>query len=160
MTKLQTGDSAPDFTLFDHTGKAFTLSEIIGKQNALLVFNIGFIWPHCTNHMAQLRDEYEKFHVLNSEVLVMVPNGLRMIDRYVTANNTPYPVLSDKGSKVAGQYFQVKQFFKVGTPTVILVDTSGKIQYAHYAGSVIEEPNNDEPLRILRKMMPDGSDSK
>lgn len=42
MTKLKIGDTAPDFTLPDHTGKSWHLAEIIQTQNALLVFNIGF----------------------------------------------------------------------------------------------------------------------
>ena len=42
MKQLVVGDKAPDFTLPDHTGKQFKLSEIFTKKNVLLVFNIGF----------------------------------------------------------------------------------------------------------------------
>jgi peroxiredoxin len=42
MTKLKVGDTAPDFSLPDHTGRIFTLSEVLKTSNALLVFNIGF----------------------------------------------------------------------------------------------------------------------
>jgi peroxiredoxin len=99
--------------------------------------------------MAQLRHDYKKFRELNTEVLVMVPNGPRTIERYKTTNAVPYPILSDKGSAVAGMYMQVKRVFKIGTPTVLLVDQKGRIIYAHYARSVIEEPDNQEPLKIL-----------
>lgn len=43
MQHLTTGDMAPDFTLPDHTGKTFTLSELYRLQHVLLVFNLGFI---------------------------------------------------------------------------------------------------------------------
>lgn len=80
----------------------------------------------------------------------MVPNGPFMIRRYLSKNPTPYPVLTDKGLKVAGKkYFQVKQFFAVGTPSVFVVDQTGRIAYAHYASSVAEEPGNEEPLAVL-----------
>jgi len=79
----------------------------------------------------------------------MVPNGPRMIEKHVNENKPPYSILSDKGSKVAAQYFQIKHFFLAGTPTVFLVDHIGKIIYAHYASSLIEEPDNKEPLAVL-----------
>ena len=104
------------------------------------------------NHLAQLRHDYDKFLALNTEVLVMVPNGPFMISRYVGMTKTLYPILSDKGSKVAGEYMQLKRFFAVGTPTVFLVDRQGVIRYAHYAMSVIDEPDNREPLEIMQEM--------
>jgi len=100
--------------------------------------------------MAQLRHDYEEFKALKTEVLVMVPNGPRMIEKYVNENKPPYPILSDKGSKVAAQYFQVKKFFLVGTPTVFLVNKKGRVLYAHYATSIIEEPDNKESLAVLK----------
>ena len=80
----------------------------------------------------------------------MVPNGPRMIEKLANENNPPYPILSDKGSKVAAQYFQIKKFFLAGTPTVFLVNKKGLVLYAHYATSIIEEPDNKEPLAVLK----------
>ena len=102
--------------------------------------------------MAQLRHDYQKFKDLNTEILVMVPNGPKMIDWYVTANHPPYPILVDKGSRAASLYTQKKILFSMGTPTVFLVDKSGTIMYAHYAFSPIEEPDNREPLAVLAQM--------
>lgn len=102
--------------------------------------------------MAQLRHDYQKFTALDTEVLVVVPNGPKLIERHINKHETPYPILSDKGSKAAAQYFQVKQFFSAGTPTVLLIDKTGKIRYAHYATSLIEEPDNEEPLAVLKEM--------
>ena len=89
---------------------------------------------------------------LNTKILVMVPNGPKMIEKYIQKNNTPYLILSDKGLKVAAQYFQVKKFFSVGTPTVFLVSPKGEILYTYYGKSVREEPKNDEPFAVLQKL--------
>jgi peroxiredoxin len=99
--------------------------------------------------MAQLRRDYQKFTDLNTEILVMVPNGAKMIERHIRQFNTPYRILSDKGSKVAAQYFQVKKFFAFGTPTVFLVNQDGEIIYTHYANSLMAEPDNNEALKLL-----------
>lgn len=42
MGKLKVGDSAPDFALPNHQGTMIRLSDIIQRQNVLLVFNLGF----------------------------------------------------------------------------------------------------------------------
>jgi peroxiredoxin len=101
--------------------------------------------------MAQLRHDYPRFKQLNAEILVMVPNGPRMIAGYLKAHPAPYPILTDKGAKVAGHYLQTKQFFSLGTPSVFLVDKTGRIRYAHYARLMIEEPDNEEPLAVLNR---------
>lgn len=152
MQQLSIGDYAPDFSLPDHRGNIIQLSTILENHNALLVFNIGFAWIHCRNHMAQLRHDYEKFQALSTEVLVMVPNGPFMINQYLKANPVPYLILTDKRSKVAARYFQVKQFFAIGTPTLFIVDQTGKISYAHYATSALEEPSADAPLAVLANL--------
>jgi len=102
--------------------------------------------------MAQLRHDYQQFKDLNTEIMVMVPNGPKMIAKHVQAYNPPYPILMDKGGSVAAQYFQVKKMLLLGTPTVFLVDQEGIIRYAHYAASVVEEPDNGKPLAVLAEM--------
>jgi len=42
MEHLSVGDTAPDFSLPDHLGEMVRLSDLLQKQNVLLVFNIGF----------------------------------------------------------------------------------------------------------------------
>lgn len=43
MDRLTVGDAAPDFTLPDHEGTHFTLSDLYQTQHVLLVFNLGFV---------------------------------------------------------------------------------------------------------------------
>jgi peroxiredoxin len=102
--------------------------------------------------MAQLRLDYQKFQDLNTEVLVMVPNGPRMIEGFIQSANIPYPILVDKGAKTGELFFQVKHFFKLGVPSVFLVDRAGKIAYVHYARSLVSEPDNRKPLAVLAQM--------
>ena len=43
MPKVDINTPAPDFTLEDFRGETFTLSEMQGKSNVLLVFNRTFM---------------------------------------------------------------------------------------------------------------------
>ncbi|KUK46126.1 MAG: hypothetical protein XD73_1000 [Anaerolinea thermophila] len=102
--------------------------------------------------MAQLRHDIEKFNELNTEIMILVPNGPFIINRYLSKHPSAFTILTDKGAKVAAQYFQVKQFFAFGTPTVFVVDQTGKIAYAYYAKSALEESGNEGPLAALAAM--------
>ncbi len=105
--------------------------------------------------MAQLRRDYQKFKALNAEVLVIVPNGPKMIRRFVDATRLPCPIWSDKGAKVAAQYgINTRQLvlLQAFTPTVMLVDPNGVIRYASYGYSYIQEPDNREPLAVLGQL--------
>ena len=64
----------------------------------------------------------------------------------------PFTILSDKRSQVASKYFQLKQFLAVGTPSVFVVDNNGQIIYVHYSASVMDEPDNLEPLTVLQQL--------
>jgi peroxiredoxin len=102
--------------------------------------------------MAQLRHDYPQFQALNCAVLVVVPNGPRSIARYVEQHRTPYPILSDKGARVAAQYgIDTRHLLRMSifTPTVLLVDQAGVIRYSNYQSSYIQEPDNRQPLGVL-----------
>jgi peroxiredoxin len=43
MGRLSVGDLAPDFALPNHEEIHVSLSEVLEKRNALLLFNLGFI---------------------------------------------------------------------------------------------------------------------
>ena len=43
MARIEVNSKAPDFTLPDLSGAAFTLSDLAGEQRVLLVLNRGFV---------------------------------------------------------------------------------------------------------------------
>ena len=108
--------------------------------------------------MAQLRHDYDRFQELGAEVLVVVPNGPRMMKRHVEAHHPPYPIVTDRGARVAASYgIDTKGALLPGAiavfkPTVFLVDRSGAVRYTNYCSSYIKEPDNGEPLAVLEKL--------
>ena len=105
--------------------------------------------------MVQLRHDYDQFQALDTGVVVIVPNRPRMVARYVNANDIPYPILSDQGSQVAREYainLRNALGFTAMKPTVFLVNGSGEILYSNYLKSYIKEPDNREPLEVLKNL--------
>lgn len=105
--------------------------------------------------MVQLQHDQEKFSAHNTQIVVIVPNGPFMIKRYLKRNPLPYIILTDRGGQVAKLYKQSRPLNLVGIPLVILIEQGGTIAYAHYAKSLIAEPDNNEPLAVLAKIKPD-----
>lgn len=102
--------------------------------------------------MAQLRHDYKEFKAAHTEVLVIVPNGPRMIAKHVQEHQPGYRIVSDKGAEVAKQYgVQPKSlaFLTAFRPAVFLVDPRGTVLYTNYTSSYIAEPDNREPLAVL-----------
>jgi peroxiredoxin len=107
--------------------------------------------------VVQLRHDYPEFRRLNSEVLVVVPNGPRTIGQFRKLNKIPFPILSDKGSKVAAQYgIETNHIIGVNvmTASAFLVNASGVIRHAQYLDSYFQEPDNLSPLAILKDHLP------
>lgn len=105
--------------------------------------------------MAQLRRDHPKFKAMHTEIMVIVPNGSKMIERHVNRNATPYLILSDKGAKVAEQYgVEIRKavLLTAFAPGVFLMDKSGRICYANYETSYVKEPDNNEPLAVLAQL--------
>jgi len=113
--------------------------------------------------MAQLRHDYEGFRSRETEILVIVPNGPRMIAKHVRDFAPPYPILTDKGGQVAQLYgicvrrTVLPALSCVFTPAIFLVDRSGTVRYANYTQSYIREPDNGEPLAVLDRLAVEGN---
>jgi len=63
--KLEIGDKAPDFTLYDQNEKEFKLSDFADKK-VLLSFHPLAWTPVCAKQMRSLEDNYDKFEELNT----------------------------------------------------------------------------------------------
>ncbi len=105
--------------------------------------------------MAQLRHDHPKFKAMHTEIMVIVPNGPKMIERHVNSNATPYLILSDKGARVAEQYgveMRNAVLLRAFAPAVFLMDRTGRIRYTNYLTSYVKEPDNQEPLTVLAQL--------
>jgi peroxiredoxin len=105
--------------------------------------------------MAQLRLDTPEFHKVNTQVVVIVPNGPLSILKFRSENGMPFLILSDKGGKVA-ERFGIRTHrlgfipsFALYTPGVFVVDRAGFIRYANYEKSYLSEPDNQKPLAQL-----------
>ena len=104
--------------------------------------------------MAQLRQDYEKFIKLDTEILVAGPEKAEAFREYWAKEDLPFIGLPDPEHKVLKLYGQEVKIFKLGRiPAQLLIDKSGKVRFVHYGHSMADIPENKELLDLLETQM-------
>ena len=122
---LMVGAIAPDFTLPDDSGHMVSLTSLHGK-NVLLVFYPGDNTPGCTKQLCQLRDNWDRLRSTGVAVFGINPQSADSHTSFRKKQKLPFPLLVDKGQKVAELYHANGLFVK---RTVYLIGPDGKIRF-------------------------------
>ena len=100
-----------------------------------------------------MQDEYETFQGRGAEILAIGPNTEAAFRQYWKEHNIPYIGLPDPDHRVAVVYRQEVNLFKLGRmPLVCVVDTNGRIRYAHYGSSMADIPENNILLNVIDQL--------
>lgn len=100
--------------------------------------------------MAQLRQDYESFKNLDTEVLVVGPENTKAFQEYWTKENLPFVGLPDPEHTLSGLYGQEVKVLKLGRlPCQMIIDKTGMLCFVHYGRSMSDIPSNSEMLELL-----------
>ena len=123
---LAVGGDAPDFSLPDDGGRTVTLSALRGRY-VVLVFYPGDDTPGCTQQLCQFRDGWTQAIAGDVEVFGINPQNARKHADFRRKFQFPFPLLVDRGQKVAEAYHAKGLIVK---RTVYLIGRDGKILFA------------------------------
>jgi peroxiredoxin len=118
--------TAPGFSLPALDGRTISLSDYAGKK-VVVSYWASWCGP-CKVEMPELRDFYKRYHKPDSDfeiLAISIDENRSDAERYASAESLPFPVLLDTDSKVADSY-SVE-----GIPTMVVIDKSRKVTYAH-----------------------------
>jgi len=100
-----------------------------------------------------MRDEYNLFTERGAKILAVGPDKEEQFARYWANENIPFTGLPDPTHRVALLYRQEVNLFKMGRmPLVCVVDTHGRIRYAHYGTSMSDIPSNEVLVRVIDEL--------
>jgi peroxiredoxin Q/BCP len=103
--------------------------------------------------MAQLRQDYSKFTNLDTEVVVIGPEGKNSFKKYWTDNKLPFLGLPDPTHQVLKLYGQEIKILKFGRmPAQAIIDRKGIVRYLHYGLSMSDIPENTDLLNIISEL--------
>ncbi len=156
------GEPAPDFTLTDVQGKAHRLSDLRGKNAAILTFIYGTgTYGLVRQYEAKLKDFEER----GAQVFVIDPHDSVRVRHLLTKagfqpDALPVPVLCDPAHVVSATYgvaFQMRQHTEWSNrPATFLIDREGLIRYAHRGQNYGDRPRPQEVLQEFDKLNEEG----
>jgi peroxiredoxin Q/BCP len=150
---LQTGDSAPAFTLPDQNGNAVSLASFKG-QRVVIYFYPKDDTPGCTKEACNFRDQWAAFEQHNIAVLGISKDGAASHGKFISKYELPFTLLTDAEpcpvAESFGSYglkkFMGREYMGMMRHTFV-VDPEGKIEKAYT--KVKAETMADDILRDL-----------
>lgn len=121
--ELKSGDTAPDFTLQDETGKLVTFHKITGKK-ALYFYPMDST-PGCTKQACSLRDGYQDLAKKGVTIVGISSDSVNSHKKFKEKHSLPFPLLSDSNNEVAKVYGTAGTF--INSRITFLVDEKNKI---------------------------------
>lgn len=143
--KIEAGQIAPDFTLFDTEKKQLSLSSLQGKNVLLLFFPLAFT-STCTKELCGVRDNIAAYNNANATVLGISVDSLHTLARYKDDQKLNFTLLSDFNKEVSAAYGSLYEMFGynmkgVSKRSAFLIDKKGIVRYAEVLEKAGDVPN-------------------
>ncbi|MDC0710214.1 peroxiredoxin [Stigmatella sp. ncwal1] len=130
----QAGDTAPDFTVTDTSGKKYTLSEQVKEGPVIVAFFPKAFTPGCTNELTAYRDRYADIEKLKGQVLAVSMDDAETLKKFKESLKAPFAFIPDPDGVVVKQFdvktpvmsYAQRYTFVVGEGRKILRVESGK----------------------------------
>ena len=136
-TRLQPGDTAPDFTLANDTGDSVTLSDLRGTK-VIVYFYPAAMTPGCTKQACDFSDSLEDLTAEGYTVVGISPDKPEKLARFREAEGLTITLLSDPDKEVMtawGAFGEKKMYGKVVQGVIrstIVLDADGVVEVAQY----------------------------
>ena len=154
--KVQVGQAAPDFALYDNDKNKVTLSEQKGSNVVLLFFPAAFTGV-CTAELCSVRDNLKNYENVNAKVFGISVDSLFTLNKFKQEQNLNFPLLSDfnkEASKAYGSLYESFVFDMQGVSkrSAFVVDKEGIIRYAEVLENAGEQPNFEAINQALQTL--------
>ena len=156
---IQTGNKAPDFTLFSSDKKPVSLSDYHGRNVLILFFPLAFS-SVCTAELCSVRDQIARYNNANADVIGISIDSVFVLKKYKEDQHLNFTLLSDFNKEVSQDYGVLCEMFPafemrgVSKRAAFLIDGEGIVQYAEECESPGDQPDFDKILLRLQELQP------
>jgi peroxiredoxin len=145
--KIEIGQQAPDFSLFDSEKKEVKLIDYKGKKVLLLFVPAAFTGV-CTKELCSVRDGIADYNNANAQVLGISCDSLFVLAKWKEQEGLNFPLLSDYNKVVSEMYgvaYEKDAFvfgmFGHSRRSAFVIDENGVVKYAEVLASAGDLPN-------------------
>lgn len=155
MTPLTIGQTVPDFEAAATGDKTIKLSDYRGK-NVILYFYPKDNTPGCTQEGQGFRDHIAKFDALDTVVLGVSRDSVKVHEGFKCKQEFPFDLLSDKDETLCQLFDVIKMKNMYGKQvrgierSTFLIDAQGKLAYQWRKVKV--KDHIAEVLKVLKEL--------
>ena len=154
--KIEIGQQAPDFTLYDTTKTKVSLSDLKGNNVLLLFFPQAFSRV-CTKELCSVRDNVGLYNNANATVLGISVDSVFTLAQFKEAQQYNFPLLSDFNKEVSAIYGSLYDTWildmkGVSKRSAFVIDKAGIVRYAEVLEQANEEPNFANVEKALKEL--------
>jgi glutaredoxin-dependent peroxiredoxin len=145
IMKIEIGQIAPGFTLYDSEKNKVTLSDLKGHNVLLLFFPLAFT-STCTAELCSIRDNISFYNNVNAKVFGISVDSLHTLAKFKAEQNLNFSLLSDFNKDVSALYGSLYELFSynmkgVSKRSAFVIDKNGIVRYAEVLENAVEQPN-------------------
>jgi peroxiredoxin len=153
---IQTGQAAPDFSLYNSDKKQVALSDYKGKNVLLLFFPLAFTGV-CTTELCSVRDNIAAYNDANATVLGISVDSLFTLDKFKKEQGLNFDLLSDFNKETSTAYGSIYEDFVLGMKGVskrsaFVIDKEGIVQYAEVLDDAGKIPDFEQIMKVLEQL--------
>ena len=154
--KIETGQPAPDFTLYASDKNKVTLSELKGHKVLLLFFPLAFT-STCTTELCSVRDNIELYNRANTTVFGISVDSIHCLAKFREEQKLNFLLLSDFNKDVSELYGSIYPLFGynmkgVSKRSAFVIDKEGIVCYAEVLENAKEIPDFQGIEKTLGKL--------
>lgn len=143
--KIEIGQIAPEFTLYDTDKSRINLSDFKGKTVLLLFFPQAFT-STCTKELCAVRDDISRYSSVTAQVIGISVDSVFTLKKYKEEQQYNFPLLSDFNKEVSALYGSlypewILDMKGVSKRSAFIIDKDGKISYAEVLETAGDMPN-------------------
>ena len=151
--KIEMGQQAPDFTLYDTEKNKVSLSELKGHNVLILFFPQAFTRV-CTKELCSVRDNIGIYNNANARVLGISVDSVYTLAKFKEIQQYNFPLLSDFNKDVSAAYGSLYDNWKlnmkgVSKRSAFVIDRQGIVRYAEVLENASDEPSFTNIEKIL-----------
>ena len=173
QTGLKKGEVAPAFTAVDNTGKTLNLKALLKKHEAVVLFFYRGQWcPYCNKQISHLQDSLQLLTAKGAYVIGVTPETGENINKTIDKTHASFSIIQDKNYTIMKAYqvnyvvdgamlAKLKNYgvdleknngntdHVLPVPATYIIDSSGKIIYAHVDKDYTKRPPVSDLLEAL-----------
>jgi len=144
-TRIEVGQPAPDFSIYDSDKKKVSLSDYKGKNVLLLFFPQAFTGT-CTKELCSTRDNIALYNQANAQVFAISVDSVFTLGKYKEEQHLNFPLLSDFNKEVSTAYGSLYDSFVfdmkgVSKRSAFVIDKEGIVRYAEVLETASDLPD-------------------